>query len=93
MAAAAAHLGLKCVLVLSGDVSPPYKGNAYLSRLFGADIWPVTSGEEREPTMAEVAAEIETGGGRTAPDRAYTVARHSLPHRRRRIRDLGARDQ
>ena len=62
-AAAAARLGLKCVLVLSGDASPPHKGNAYLQRLFGAEIRPVTSQEEREPTMAEVAAEIEAGGG------------------------------
>ena len=64
LTAAAARLGLKCVLVLSGDVSPPHRGNAYLHRLFGAEIRPVNSGEEREPTMAEVAAEIETGGGR-----------------------------
>ena len=62
-AAAAARLGLKCVLVLSGDTSPPYKGNAYLDRLFGADIRPVASQGEREPTMAEVAAEIEASGG------------------------------
>ena len=62
-AAAAARLGLKCVLVLSGDASPPHKGNAYLHRLFGAEIRPVTSPEEREPTMAEAAAEIEAGGG------------------------------
>ena len=62
-AAAAARLGLKCVLVLSGDTTPPHKGNAYLYRLFGAAIRPVASPEEREPTMAEVAAEIEAGGG------------------------------
>jgi len=62
-AAAAARLGLKCVLVLSGDTSPPYRGNAYLDRLFGADIRPVASQDEHEPTMAEVAAEIEAGGG------------------------------
>ena len=62
-AATAARLGLKCVLVLSGDTSPPYKGNAYLDRLFGAEIRPVTSQDEREPAMAAVAAEIEAGGG------------------------------
>ena len=32
-AAAAARLGLKCVLVVSGDTSPPHRGNAYLHRL------------------------------------------------------------
>ena len=62
-AAAAARLGLKCVLVVNGDTSPPYKGNAYLYRLFGAEIRPVASQKEREPTMAEVAAEVEAGGG------------------------------
>ncbi len=63
-AAAAARLGLKCVLVVSGDTSPPYKGNAFLHRLFGAEIRPVISQKERDPTMAEVAAEIEADGGR-----------------------------
>ena len=62
-AAAAARLGLKCVLVINGDTSPPYTGNAYLHRLFGAEIRPVTSHREREPAMDEVAAEIEAGGG------------------------------
>lgn len=62
-AAAAARLGLKCILVVNGNTSPPYRGNAYLQRLFGAEIRPVASQEEREPTMAEVAAEIEADGG------------------------------
>ncbi len=62
-AAAAARLRLKCVLVISGDTSPPHKGNAYLHRLFGAEIRPVDSPKEREPTMAQVSAEIEAGGG------------------------------
>ncbi len=63
-AAAAARLGLKCVLVINGDTPPPHRGNAYLHRLFGAEIRSVISQEEREPTMARVAAEIEAGGGR-----------------------------
>lgn len=62
-AAAAARLGLKCVLVVNGDTPPPYKGNAYLHRLFGAEIRPVASQKERDPTMAEVAAEVEADGG------------------------------
>jgi 1-aminocyclopropane-1-carboxylate deaminase/D-cysteine desulfhydrase-like pyridoxal-dependent ACC family enzyme len=62
-AAAAARLRLKCVLVISGDTSPPHKGNAYLHRLFGAEIKPVDSPKEREPTMAQVSAEIKAGGG------------------------------
>ena len=62
-AAAAASLGLKCVLVINGDTSPPYKGNAYLYRLFGAEIRPVSSQVDREPTMAQIAAEAQAGGG------------------------------
>ena len=49
--------------MVNGDTSPPHKGNAYLHRLFGAEIRPVASEKEREPTMTEVAAEIEGGGG------------------------------
>ena len=88
-AAAAARLGLKCVLVLNGDTSRPYKGNAYLHRLFGAEIRPVTSQEEREPTMAEVAAEVEAGGGlrpRHPPRRFDTARLARLRARRRRVR-------
>ena len=62
-AAAAAHLGLKCVLVVCGDTSPPYKGNAYHQRLFGAEIRPVASRTERKPAMADVAARIDADGG------------------------------
>jgi len=62
-AAAAARLGLKCVLMVNGDTSPPHKGNAYLQRLFGAEIRPVASLAERQPTMDAVAAEVEAGGG------------------------------
>ncbi len=62
-AAAAARLGLKCVLVVNGDTPPPHTGNAYLHRLFGAEIRPVATQKDRDPTMAEVAAEVEAGGG------------------------------
>ena len=50
------------MLVINGNTSPPYKGNAYLHRLFGAEIRPVATQKERGPTMAEVAAEVEAGG-------------------------------
>jgi 1-aminocyclopropane-1-carboxylate deaminase/D-cysteine desulfhydrase-like pyridoxal-dependent ACC family enzyme len=63
-AAAAARLGLRCILVISGDSSPPFKGNAYLHRLFGSEIRSVSSQAEREPTMAEVATEVAADGGR-----------------------------
>ena len=63
-AAAAARLGLKCILVINGDPSPPHNGNAYLYRLFGAEIRPVSTPMEREPTMAKAAAEVGSSGGR-----------------------------
>ena len=56
-AAAAAHLGLRCVLVLNGEAPEPHRGNALLHRLFGAEIRTVARREDRAPTMAEVAAE------------------------------------
>ena len=63
-AAAAARLGLKCILVLNGETSPPYTGNAYLHRLFGAEIRTVLTQEGRAPTMAAAAAAVESSGGR-----------------------------
>jgi 1-aminocyclopropane-1-carboxylate deaminase/D-cysteine desulfhydrase-like pyridoxal-dependent ACC family enzyme len=54
---------LKCILVINGDTSPPHGGNAYLHRLFGAEIRPVASQQDREPAMAQAAAEIKTAGG------------------------------
>jgi len=63
-AAAASRLGLRCVLVVNGESSPPYTGNAYLHRLFGAEIRTVQTRNQRQPTMEEVAAEVETEGGK-----------------------------
>ncbi len=63
-AAAAARLGLRCVLVVNGQSSPPHTGNAYLHRLFGAEIRTVQTRDQRQPTMEEVAAEVETEGGK-----------------------------
>lgn len=63
-AAAAARLGLRCVLVINGTPPDPPTGNALLHRLSGAEVRVVTSREEREPAMAAVAGEIEASGGR-----------------------------
>lgn len=63
-AAAAARLGLRCILVVNGEAPEPATGNAYLHRLFGAEIRTVRSREERDPTMAQVAAEVEAEGGK-----------------------------
>ena len=63
-AAAAARLGLRCILVVNGDIPDPPTGNAYLHKLFGAEIHPVNTREERDPAMAAVAAEVEARGGK-----------------------------
>ncbi len=63
-AAAAARLGLRCILVVNGDIPDPPTGNAYLHRLLGAEIHPVGTREERDPAMAEVAARVEAEGGK-----------------------------
>jgi len=63
-AAAAAHLGLRCVLVLNGPEPDPPTGNAVLHRLFGAEIVTVKGRDDRAPAMEAVAADIEAGGGR-----------------------------
>jgi 1-aminocyclopropane-1-carboxylate deaminase/D-cysteine desulfhydrase-like pyridoxal-dependent ACC family enzyme len=63
-AAAAARLGLECVLVLNGPEPKIPSGNALLHRLFGARIVSVDSREARDPAMERVAEEIRTKGGR-----------------------------
>jgi 1-aminocyclopropane-1-carboxylate deaminase/D-cysteine desulfhydrase-like pyridoxal-dependent ACC family enzyme len=63
-AAAAARLGLPCILVVNGDIPDPPSGNAYLHKLFGAEIHPVNTREERDSAMAAVAAEVEASGGK-----------------------------
>jgi len=63
-AAAAAHLGLGCVLVLNGAEPEIPRGNAFLHRLFGAEIHTVEDRSARAPAMAAAAAAIEAAGGR-----------------------------
>lgn len=63
-AGAAAHLGLRCVLVVNGEDEPDPRGNARLQRLFGADIRLVSRREDRAPGMEAAAADIERLGGR-----------------------------
>lgn len=63
-AAAAARLGLGCVLVINGPQPESPSGNARLHRIFGARIRPVAGRSERAAALAEVADEIEAAGGR-----------------------------
>lgn len=63
-AAVAARLGLRCVLVQNG--APPERptGNALLARLYGAEIHPVASREERAPAMSALAESLTRAGCR-----------------------------
>ena len=63
-AAAAAHLGMKSILVVNGQEVADPRGNALLHRLFGAEIRTVANREGRAPAMQAAAAEIEGSGGR-----------------------------
>lgn len=62
-AAAAARLGVGCILVVNGEVPEPPTGNALLHRILGAKIRRVTTREERDAAMeAEVQRIAESGG-------------------------------
>jgi D-cysteine desulfhydrase family pyridoxal phosphate-dependent enzyme len=81
-AAMAAATGMGSVLVLNGEPSPTPNGNALLQRLFGAEIVLVSTREEREPMMADVARRLEREGrrpfivplGGSTPDGALAYA-------------------
>ena len=61
-AAAAARLGLKCTLVLSGPEPAHPSGNALLHRLFGAEVITVEDRADRTPHMDAYAEELRSAG-------------------------------
>lgn len=65
-AAAAARVGLKCVLVLASGVHNELQGNLLLDNLFGADVKlieaPATSPDELDRAMEEVAEHLRRQG-------------------------------
>jgi 1-aminocyclopropane-1-carboxylate deaminase/D-cysteine desulfhydrase-like pyridoxal-dependent ACC family enzyme len=63
-AAAAAKLGLKCVLVLNGTPPPRPTGNALLDTMFGAELHYVERREDRAPAMRDIAADLRSRGRR-----------------------------
>lgn len=63
-AAAAAKLGLHCILVANGPVPDPPTANALLGRLLGADMRYVATREERPPAMEAAAAALRRVGRR-----------------------------
>ncbi len=61
-AAAAAKLGLRCILVLNGRPPEHPAGNALLDHLFGAEIHYVEGREQRAPAMRAVAQQLWAEG-------------------------------
>jgi D-cysteine desulfhydrase family pyridoxal phosphate-dependent enzyme len=63
-AAAAAKLGLRCILVANGPAPASPTGNALLDRLLGAEVRHVASRDDRAPEMERAADEVRRAGGR-----------------------------
>ena len=61
--AAAAWLGLRCILVVTGPEPDRPTGNALLHRLFGAEIITVAERVDRSPRLKLAAEEVAAGGG------------------------------
>jgi D-cysteine desulfhydrase family pyridoxal phosphate-dependent enzyme len=63
-AAAAAKLGLQCILVVNGTPQANPTANALLDRLLGAEVRYVADRSERAPAMEAVAEELRRHGRR-----------------------------
>jgi 1-aminocyclopropane-1-carboxylate deaminase/D-cysteine desulfhydrase-like pyridoxal-dependent ACC family enzyme len=63
-AAAAARLGMRCVIVANGVPPARLSGNALLDSMYGAEVSYVASREERAPAMEEAAAKWRARGAR-----------------------------
>ncbi|GMR12062.1 MAG: D-cysteine desulfhydrase family protein [Gemmatimonadota bacterium] len=63
-AAAAARLGLSCILVLNGELPDEPTGNTVLHLMFGAELRMVATREQRDVTAIALAKDIETAGGK-----------------------------
>jgi 1-aminocyclopropane-1-carboxylate deaminase/D-cysteine desulfhydrase-like pyridoxal-dependent ACC family enzyme len=63
-AAAAARLGVGCILIVNGDIPDPPTGNALLHRILGAKIRRVASRMERAAAMEAEKQRIAESGGK-----------------------------
>jgi D-cysteine desulfhydrase family pyridoxal phosphate-dependent enzyme len=63
-AAAAAKLGMRCILVVNGSPPAQPTANALLDRLFGADVCFVKERADRLPAMEAAADRVRARGGR-----------------------------
>ena len=64
VAAVAARMGLKCVLVLNGTRPDRLTANALLDGLLGAEVQYVVSRADRAPAMARIAEDLRQQGRR-----------------------------
>lgn len=62
-AAAAAKLGMKCILVVNGQRQERPTANALLDTLLGAEVRYVQSRDERVPAMEAAADQVRNAGG------------------------------
>ncbi|HOW86710.1 MAG TPA: D-cysteine desulfhydrase family protein [Candidatus Aminicenantes bacterium] len=58
----ARRLGLKCYLVLNGDLTARPTGNHLITKALGIEIIPVASRQDRLPAMEELAKDLERQG-------------------------------
>jgi 1-aminocyclopropane-1-carboxylate deaminase/D-cysteine desulfhydrase-like pyridoxal-dependent ACC family enzyme len=63
-AAAAARLGMRCVIVANGSAPDKPSANALLDALFGAQFHYVATRDERAPAMETIAARLRKDGRR-----------------------------
>jgi D-cysteine desulfhydrase len=63
-AAAAARLGMRCLIVANGVPPARLSGNALLDSMFGAEVRYVATREDRAPAMAAAASAWAARGGR-----------------------------
>jgi 1-aminocyclopropane-1-carboxylate deaminase/D-cysteine desulfhydrase-like pyridoxal-dependent ACC family enzyme len=61
-AAAAARLGLRCVLIINGEAQPKPTANALLDRLLGAEVEYIASREERAAASDRIMARLRSEG-------------------------------
>jgi 1-aminocyclopropane-1-carboxylate deaminase/D-cysteine desulfhydrase-like pyridoxal-dependent ACC family enzyme len=62
-AAAAAKLGMRCILVVNGSPPERLTANALLDTFLGADVRYVATRDERAPAMDRAADEVRRSGG------------------------------
>ena len=89
-AAAAARLGMRCVIVANGAPPERLTGNALLDQLFGAEVRYVASREERAPAMDAIAASLRAEGPSPGRDPARRVDAARRARLRRAVGELVA---